>query len=395
MTFPSRGLEQLRIFILIIGIMGINMKKTLFSFLTFVVFVALFIGLDSLSKLIVPFERPRKQSSDNDIFLKSPTRVNQMKPSAKFKLEGKFYTTNSLGFRDREFPPRKKKGSLRIAILGDSFIEGAGEEQDKTIPKIIETILRKKIGSHIEIMNCGIRGGAPSLYQFWIQDLMEYDVDFFVVCLFSNDMGDDAYWKIINHYARTEGYWNMPPILKKFNFFKYLFSYIGYAKTRSARIQYTKDTFGIHPFYKEKGRPDGNPHAVGQNSFGYMVQPKLWEAHWERTKLFLEKCVEILDKKNKPYLITYFPAPEFFLDMNVKSKNNYLSDHFSFWLDEWAQKNGVSFYNLYGMMEKWYKNPDNPTLRNTRNAHFNERGLKVVGSWIAERLLNREEVRRH
>lgn len=69
-------------------------------------------------------------------------------------------TTNSLGFRDREFAvPRTPK--TRIVAIGDSFTYGWGVDIDQSWPKVLERLLQP---SDVEVANLGKPGGTPRTY---------------------------------------------------------------------------------------------------------------------------------------------------------------------------------------------------------------------------------------
>ena len=73
--------------------------------------------------------------------------------------------TNALGYRDREFPLEKPKGTFRILVLGDSFTFGYGVEGDRTYPKVLEHLLndgRQNAKRRYEVINAGYASGyAP------------------------------------------------------------------------------------------------------------------------------------------------------------------------------------------------------------------------------------------
>ncbi len=141
------------------------MKKSLFKLTVILLtFLAVILG-DILSAVFFPYNRPATTKKKNTFVVSSPTRVHQFIPNATFVYDGAEYHTNSLGFRDREFSVPKPAGTLRMAVLGDSFIEGLAEKQGDTIPKVLERELQTKYKGPVEVMNCGVRGGSPAVYQ--------------------------------------------------------------------------------------------------------------------------------------------------------------------------------------------------------------------------------------
>jgi len=71
-------------------------------------------------------------------------------------------TTNSLGFRDRDFS-QSKKVKTRIVALGDSFTYGWGVAAEESWPKVLEQRLRSS-GLDVEIANLGKPGASPRDY---------------------------------------------------------------------------------------------------------------------------------------------------------------------------------------------------------------------------------------
>jgi len=61
---------------------------------------------------------------------------------------------NAQGFRDRVYSPAPPPGSVRVAVLGDSYTLGHGVPLDATYPKQLEKLLCDRYGC--EVMNCGI-----------------------------------------------------------------------------------------------------------------------------------------------------------------------------------------------------------------------------------------------
>ncbi len=70
-------------------------------------------------------------------------------------------TINSHGFRGAELPMKKPAGVFRVAIIGDSFVYGAGVDDDETAGAVLEKLLN---GNHAtrgyEVMNAGLTGST-------------------------------------------------------------------------------------------------------------------------------------------------------------------------------------------------------------------------------------------
>ena len=125
-------------------------KRLLLFFATLLVF---FLGSIILDRLTGVFLASHDQGL---IFPRNVTRHFQT-PEFFFTA-----TTNSLGFRDRDFS-QQKKVQTRIVALGDSFTYGWGVEAEESWPKVLEKTLRSS-GLDVEVANLGKPGSSPRDY---------------------------------------------------------------------------------------------------------------------------------------------------------------------------------------------------------------------------------------
>src|SRR5215831_4819387 len=80
---------------------------------------------------------------------------------------------NSWGLRDREYGKRVP-GSLRIYVLGDSFVFGYGVPLDDSFTKVLERTLQQRLGSRpVEVVN----GGVPRFCTIQEATLLERTID--------------------------------------------------------------------------------------------------------------------------------------------------------------------------------------------------------------------------
>jgi hypothetical protein len=73
----------------------------------------------------------------------------------------KFHThvhTNALGFRDVEHDLESSKGTYRILLLGDSFMEALQVEFEESFPHLLEEELNKMLSCRVEVINAGVSG---------------------------------------------------------------------------------------------------------------------------------------------------------------------------------------------------------------------------------------------
>jgi hypothetical protein len=89
---------------------------------------------------------------------------------------------NRFGFREREIPP-KPPGKYRIAAIGDSFTYGQGIEEKERFTNLLEGFL----GSSYEVYNFGGPGNNLPEYLDTLDQALETDPDFVLLCLYIND----------------------------------------------------------------------------------------------------------------------------------------------------------------------------------------------------------------
>ena len=65
---------------------------------------------------------------------------------------------NSYGWRDKEWLPQKPDNLYRIAVLGDSYVEGFEIESDQTFLTLTEQQLNSGRDTKVELMNFGRAG---------------------------------------------------------------------------------------------------------------------------------------------------------------------------------------------------------------------------------------------
>ena len=168
-----------------------NPKKTL---VIFVGIVAL--AIDVLTARFLVALTPRGLRVRSDIYHHDlgPNRVSL------FSMYGRnsyAIRTNSLGFRDRsvrEVPLDSNRH--RILFIGDSFVEGAGIEYEKTFVGLAEDALAQE---GIEVLNAGVSSYSPAIYLAKINYLvnrLKLKIDEVVVYVDISDAEDDAEYEI-------------------------------------------------------------------------------------------------------------------------------------------------------------------------------------------------------
>ena len=112
--------------------------------------------------------------------------------------EGRVYvTTNSAGFRDREHSIQKPPGTIRIAVLGDSFSEAAQVKLQDTFWSVLERELAgcpALRGRTVEVLNFGISGyGTTQELQMLRHNVWQYQPDIVMLAFLpGNDVRNNS-----------------------------------------------------------------------------------------------------------------------------------------------------------------------------------------------------------
>lgn len=127
----------------------------------------------------------------NMVFDADPDTGYRLRPggSATFG-NGARGVANNEGLRNREVGP-KPPGAFRILVLGDSFTEGAGVEEEEAYPQVLEKILRRRSARAVEVVNTGVGGWDPFQYaQYFERHGLAFAPDLVLVGFF---VGNDTY----------------------------------------------------------------------------------------------------------------------------------------------------------------------------------------------------------
>lgn len=126
-----------------------------------------------------------------------------LRPGAegRFRGEGGSWTRiNSDGMRDREHGVAKPAGTVRIAVLGDSFAEAMPVEQDQAFWTVMERELARAVpGKKIEVLNFGVSGyGTGQELIMLRRRVWKYQPDIVLLAFFTgNDVRNNS--RALNH----------------------------------------------------------------------------------------------------------------------------------------------------------------------------------------------------
>ncbi len=216
-------------------------KKVLFSLIPLGIFLLLFeVGL----RLTVPFQNVRALCFH-------PIMERDYCPGVTGSIKyGVVLTVNADGMIDRDYPVPRIPGTLRVAVLGDSFTAGEEVPMGRRFHELWEERLPRRLGRPVEFLNFGVRGfGTWEQLQMFHLKAAKYRPDLTVVNLFwGNDIEDNigqfkngAYNPLKEEYPESS-LWNRLLIARK-NFNKWLWNHL--ATYQWFRTHYNELEFSI------------------------------------------------------------------------------------------------------------------------------------------------------
>ncbi|MDE2811346.1 MAG: SGNH/GDSL hydrolase family protein, partial [Gemmatimonadota bacterium] len=131
------------------------------------------------------FRRPSVWRYDPELgWSHIPDRVGRL-VTPEFDVEMRI---NSIGLRDREFADAKAAGVRRVALFGDSFVEGWGVPIEAAVSRQLEACLRRE-GAAVEVANFGVAGyGTDQALLFFERQGPRFGADEVVLFFYGNDL---------------------------------------------------------------------------------------------------------------------------------------------------------------------------------------------------------------
>jgi D-alanyl-lipoteichoic acid acyltransferase DltB (MBOAT superfamily) len=115
-------------------------------------------------------------------------RLDELVPSSRFDFHGTTLTINRHGMRDQEYPVAKPAGTVRVAVLGQSYVLGSGVSDGESFEALVEARLGRNRtpgdGPRVELLNFGLPSAAAfqqlALLQSRLVDRFSPDVLLYV-----------------------------------------------------------------------------------------------------------------------------------------------------------------------------------------------------------------------
>lgn len=132
-------------------------RKLAFSAAAFALLLLLLVAAAAIGEVVMRSVAPRSDAVKLGVRMEGSPRLYGLAANASAMQTGVMVQTNSLGFREREYPLERSPGVRRIVVLGDSYTQGVGVEFQETFSKRLEPRLERAWGPS-EVINFGVSG---------------------------------------------------------------------------------------------------------------------------------------------------------------------------------------------------------------------------------------------
>lgn len=294
------------------------------------------------------------------------------------------YNINRAGWNSNREYIEQKSDKIRIAVIGDSYVEALAVDADKSLAEVLEADVIKEIGGKAEIYRFGCDNAPLSQYlQMMRYVKKKYNPDVIIITIVHNDFlesikgfgeepGDflkftkkDGSWREVK--PRPNAY--VPNPVKRALRRSSIARYIFYNLDINRPIYALSDMFKNRDFKMNVEINDIMANIDNIKDLCYIIFSKYKEALGPATKLLL-----VMDGDRDTIYKGNDPRKEKLYALNMIAYDT-------------AEKLSMPFIDLNDIFIADYKN-NKKHFNFKYDKHWNERGHSLVGSAIAKFLLD-------
>ncbi len=293
------------------------------------------------------------------------------------------FNINSQGFNNiRDYEIVKKDDLIRIAVVGDSFVEAMQVNPEENVAYKLEKKLRSlKIAS--EVYSFGYDGfGTGQLYLLMKHNVIKYNPDFIVYVFINNDINDTITYLSTSPLVPTfnldkNNQLIMNPPQQKYHLSKInrflknmaIFRYFYYQRKLYAKIRYRQSK---KKFDKRKAEvfDDSNLQPTSELS-----------KEWKITKLLLKKMRDLSDSNGSKLIIVWESDIKRYKSAKKKSV-------FGEKLKSICSDLNIHYLDVTDALLDFYKRTQK-SIYIPEDGHWNNLGHQIVGETIAFYIRNK------
>ncbi|MBE7412157.1 MAG: GDSL family lipase [Leptospiraceae bacterium] len=376
------------------------MKKFIFT----TIFIVINICILEIGLYLLDPEEIFVKGFDKELLFRMYPKKKGIVASEEFSVT---VETNSDGYRQKI----KKDSQEKVLIMGDSFTEGWGVEENEIYVEKLNSFTKD-----IFFINAGLHGSSPSLYAIQIPYVLnKYKPTQVIVQIFDNDLDDnEKLERFIQFNKNGEAEKPKPKFLanliteKGYNFLKDLSIYRFFSKL----IKVFKKEPSPILYYKLGREPKieiltheksilkfGKLSPLGKeinlkygNQFGFYKDSSddLWKNRLSKNLIYLTQIIQTAKKQNIPISFLYIPAKEFFAkggilgDKKIHSSVSYESAN-PLYLQIYQLCTKEKLNCTFLTKDFFERSPEN--LYFPFDAHLNRKGHQVLAEILYEKFL--------
>jgi hypothetical protein len=300
-----------------------------------------------------------------------------LKPNDSIIFKGAKYSTNSLGFRGKNYTFEKNDDVYRIITIGASIIVGVGVDDNARCVSIIEKELNElalplrfevidlsipgsTLGNRVHVLeNVGVRFN-PDLILFRLNPPDHYESDFIVRQrkmpigdLSKSDLIFDEKWNLFSQ--------------------RFFFANLIWSKSKSKRTNFQWNTTGVKKLIGINIEKTNNGPKLVNNGSGFLLSKGNYESNIEKAL----KRISTSLSSSKVIPFTLRPLR--------KLKNKNLHQDYRKRMFELAQKLNMNHIDTYDMDLSKFSRQE--LFIYPGDNHPNEVAHRVIGEFISEKLI--------
>ena len=305
----------------------------------------------------------------------------KFKPNARIMIAAEGFRmgkTNKYGYTGTAYPPERNRDALRIALVGDSYVEGHYLPERYYFGKIMEKELPHLINRDVEVLNFGLAGlNFRRMYINYAEWVTDYnpDITLFFIAPFDllekeTHLGPRCRMEngslVISHdFNRSRSYKIREKLefLRNFSFFSLLQK--AYAMFRLGRTGHIL-LGSLNPFGDGDGDGEGNGDAGDPPSMQN-------DDYLEINRAIFKKLRAVNDTgKSRNIIVLKSAVPAYYKKM--------------------IEGMGLPLIDLSGELEKMESEGIDPYYwkATKKRGHWNHEAQRMIGNYLAEQLSNGE-----
>ncbi len=357
------------------------------------VLVAVLVAAEAVLRIPGVYENPwaippparQDPFTEHEYAIKTLPYIHTHKPNVRYtqaRLDmAAGYSINSYGFRGPEFAVEPVPGVRRLAVIGDSMMEGAFVSHEDVFATVLD---RRLDDDGWEVLNFGIQGSSPVHMAANWDRYMHFRPDAVLLFFHSNDMYDDvgreAELKTAVHreYAKRIEEGGIPSDGPE---------YVLDAIVRRAWFGafpggpggLAKEVYERRLGQKLTGVPlEGVPPAPG------CLDPVDFETAWARTEAYLDAIAAECARLGVPLYATQASCEQRIMpESGCRDMATYHEEA----LAAWGDRNGVPFLRLNDLLTPEYETEGRPRILHQFDGHPNAYGHRLFADHVEKWLM--------